>query len=53
MSLDLIQQNAKTLMEAVYAYDSLLKEKDAKKLETVSNYIRVLISAIRKTMGEL
>lgn len=52
MSLDMVQQNAKTLMEAIYAYDSLLKEKDAKKLETIANYIKVLISSIRNSIRE-
>jgi hypothetical protein len=52
MSLDMVQQNAKTLMEAIYAYDSLLKDKDAKKLETIANYIKVLISSIRNSIKE-
>ncbi|MDI6737753.1 MAG: hypothetical protein QME12_04535 [Nanoarchaeota archaeon] len=52
MSLDMVQQNAKTMMEAIYAYESLLKDRDSKKLETISNYIKVLIASIRKSMQE-
>lgn len=52
MSLDMVQQNAKTLMEAIYAYESLLRGKDTKKLGAISNYIKVLIASIRKSMQE-
>ncbi|MDD4878159.1 MAG: hypothetical protein PHO02_03930 [Candidatus Nanoarchaeia archaeon] len=52
MNLEMVQQNAKTLMEAIYAYESLIKDKDSKKLETISNYIKVLIASIRKSMQE-
>lgn len=50
MSLELIQQNAKTLLEAVYAYETAVKTKDKKNAEAIQNYAKALISSIRKEL---
>ncbi|MBU2638798.1 MAG: hypothetical protein KJ955_07530 [Nanoarchaeota archaeon] len=51
MSIELIQQNAKTLLEAVYAYEIAVKEKDKKKIVVLQNYAKALIASIRSEMG--
>lgn len=52
MNIDLVQQNAKTLLEAVYAYETAVKEKDKKKAEVIQNYAKALIASIRSALEE-
>lgn len=52
MGIELIQQNAKTLLEAVYAYEIAVKEKDKKKAGAIQNYAKALISSIRSSLKE-
>lgn len=48
MSLALIQQNAKTLMESIYEYERLLAGKASEKeLKKVSEYAKKLIESMR------
>ncbi len=53
MSIESIQQNAKTLLEAVYAYETAVKEKDKKKIEVLQNYAKALIASIRSELEAL
>ena len=53
MTLDLIKQNAKSLIEAIYTYDRLtLQNGDKKEIEKARSYIRSVLESIKKTAEE-
>lgn len=53
MSLESIEQNTQTLIEAIYEYDRLKQGKENKKKLTESkNYLSTLIKNIRKKVSE-
>lgn len=53
MSLDLIMQNAKSLMEASYTYDRQKMQKaDKKEIEKTKAYIKKLLEDIKKNVAE-
>lgn len=53
MSMKLIAQNAKTLMESVYEYDRLINSKASKKeLAKVAGYAVRIIESMRKTIED-
>lgn len=53
MTLDLIKQNAKSLLEAIYTYDRLTLQNGGKKeIEKAQSYIRSLLESIKKTAEE-
>lgn len=53
MTLESIEQNTKSLIEAIYEIERLKQEKtDKKKLEESKNYLSSLIKNIRKKISE-
>jgi len=49
MGLELVKQNAKSLMESIYEYERLVNEKaPEKKLQRVREYAIQMIKSIRK-----
>ncbi len=49
MSLELLQQNAKSLIEAFYQYENSKKKKEK---EQAFSYIKTLLEGMRKSIKE-
>ena len=52
MTLEAIEQAAKTIVESTYEYETALQKKDKKKAEQTKNYLIKICNNIKKLVKE-